>query len=340
VPAVYVAILARCCFVVGDFANAASYFSDLLKRRVLLEEDLDVEVIPKIRPLIYLHLARNLRAASRPTEAADVLSSALRKHPGERSFLLEQAELAEERGEFVQAFRSLKAATDSDPKRDLGTRLAVGLGEVFVATKEAAAEREAALKDSPELATLIGQLVQIYWPTFSRLGDGARGRWLAGLLHMTYTSRLEPRLRQPLLEDAVVAFAKAVEGELKERVFGPSRIALEGQAQAKARLGNLDRSQPEHRFVLFVIGKEKKLTLGEMQTVLAATRKSQEGLSSEFRAWLMPRVPRWQELVGLLDSIVQARNPAAHGEDGVELSAPQVHGQCQRALDILVGQPR
>lgn len=54
--------------------------------------------------------------------AADVLVSALRKYPTDRLLLLEQADLAEQHGDFVQAVRSLRAATETDPKRDLADR--------------------------------------------------------------------------------------------------------------------------------------------------------------------------------------------------------------------------
>lgn len=97
----------------------------------------------------------------------------------------------------------------------------------------------------------------------------------------------------------------------------PAKVALEAKAQAKARTGSLDPSQPEHRFVLFVVGKEKKLGLGEMHRVLAATLKSREGVSSDLRVWLT-RIPRWEELVDPLGLIVAARNPAMHAEDDVE----------------------
>lgn len=127
---------------------------------------------------------------------------------------------------------------------------------------------------------------------------------------------------------------------MRERVFKAAKAALASLGQAKARAENLDRSQPAHRFVLFVSGREAKLSLGEMQRVLEATRNSRDGLSCELRAWLSTKVPHWEDLVGLLNDIVRARNPAAHADDDAELNARQVHAQCRRALDIVVGQVR
>jgi hypothetical protein len=44
--------------------------------------------------------------------------------------------------------------------------------------------------------------------------------------------------------------------------------------QAKAQPRSLARSQPTHRFVLFVSGRKGEMSLGEMQRVLAITRDS------------------------------------------------------------------
>ncbi len=335
---VYEAMLGRCCLELGDFGNAARYLQPLLKRTIHFGEALGDS--RKLRPHLYLQIARCLRAAPQPVEAANTLKAALREYPKDRPLLMEQADLAEQETDYVQALWSLKAAADAHPEmeQDLGIRLGLALGDEFVRTKEATAALDLALKQQPEIADLIAELVGQYWPSFNLLGDKARDAWLTGLLHLTHTARREARLRSPILESAVVSFAKAVEGELRERVFKPAKAAFESLGQAKARAGSLDRSQPEHRFVLFVIGQQAKLNLGDMQRVLAATRESREGLSSELRAWLSARIPRWKDLVGLLDDIVPARNAGAHAEDEVGLNARQVHAQCRRALDIVIGQ--
>src|SRR5207249_5393141 len=121
-----------------------------------------------------------------------------------------------------------------------------------------------ALKQHPEIADLLAELVGEYWPSFKLLGDRTRGRWLTALYHVTFTAKLEARLRPPLLEGAIVSFAKAVEGELRERIFKAAKLALASQGEAKPRKKTLDRSQPADRFVLFVSGRETNLTLGEM----------------------------------------------------------------------------
>jgi hypothetical protein len=198
----------------------------------------------------------------------------------------------------------------------------VVLGEAFVSTKEAPAI-ESARQRNPEVADLIEELVGTSWPAFRLLANGSRDRWVDGLDRMTLASGPQARLRSTLLENAVFSFAKAVEGELKDRVFRPAKTALEGRAlAAKSRAVALDPRQPEHRFVLFVLGKEKKLMLGEMQQVLAASRKSREGLSEDLRTWLGTRLSGWEELIGILAFIVEARNPAVHEYD-VESNAPK-----------------
>ncbi len=339
VPRVYGAMLARCCFALGEFRKAAENYQEFVgTAAVLTKRDMEmyrelifgdtsvyVEMVihkreplyikKDFRPRVLYSTAKSFQLAGEAEKALKVLSTWLNDYPEDSSAFLCVAEVEAQRGRYQEAYRSLKKAVDLNPilERDLKTKLALALGGVPHTTADFSSHAEAFLKTRLEVAELIDSLHNEFWPAYSQLSDEARRAWRKAVTLMHYFPMLEPSQKSTLFESGAEAFAKAVELEPKIEVFGLFRVEVRKDRDLLS-LANKGLLLKETEMFASYLVQNGKLTLGSMCVVLGQCRTSSAPIFQRFNAWLQKRHSILLGRLNILRQVVDVRNPATHGE--------------------------
>ncbi|PYQ24723.1 MAG: hypothetical protein DMF81_04710, partial [Acidobacteria bacterium] len=139
--------------------------------------------------------------------------------------------------------------------------------------------------------------------------------------------------RSNFYKSAAMAFAKAVEAELKGRVFLPFRDTVR-KSPEKIALAKAGLSDSKNQLARFVADEGLVLSLGAMLHELS-TRLP--GISSEFRTWMVGKHPDLVRQSPSFKGLREVRNAAAHPSGPFSKEqAEKAYVLCKRMLDLLL----
>jgi tetratricopeptide (TPR) repeat protein len=300
VSLVYRAMLARLHHSTSNFPRAAMHYEKLLAA------DKQVE---GLRPLAYRSLVISLRRAGQGERAREVLEKQITEFPQDADAFKELAEAQAGKAEFQAAYENLRKAVDLEPKleEEIGVRIGLALGGALEGVE---ASLSALKPDAGTYQSIVSVLTR-YWPPFARMTEQAREKWIMGAWQLDFFSS-EGRAKPLLQREAAIAFATAVEIEVREKVFSWFRqqVGNGSELQAFAQLG---LAQDESKVFCQYLLAGKPITFGQMIYVLRRAQHTDSAIFGHFGRWLQQAYPGLPEYIPLLSKVCNFRNPGVHG---------------------------
>jgi hypothetical protein len=312
----YAPLLARSYFAKGEFTTAAELYGYVAN----VVEKGEGEVA-SIRRLSLEAVAKCYEMAALLQEAVNALDECAREFPSQRGLHTRMAMLFARMGNFEQVADCLRAEQQRNPEvgEDWKDSTILALGSI--GSSGMAEDRIASIfyQMRPELAKGIEGVVSGLWPDFNRLSPEARQYWAFGAYQANFHSEEQQGFWQNKTDAAVASFAKAVEWELKTRLFNKWRDAVRPNILASAAKGG------DETLILlkFVRNSNPKITLGQMFESLKRSDKSNDPLAFSLRSWTIKNCPDL-----LKGTILNA------GGDLARLSGDAKHGSIQQGDEL------
>jgi hypothetical protein len=306
----YTPLLARCYFAKGEFVSAGERYMYVAG----LMEKVDGEAV-SFRRLTLEAVAKCYELAERLPEAIDALKKCAQEFPTHIGLHTRMAMLFARMGKFGEITECLRAEQQRNPQvgedwRD-STILALGSISFSGLTEDRIASLFYQLK--PELARGIESVLCSLWTEFKLLNDQTRQLWAYGVHQANFYSEEQQGFAQSRTDAAVAFFAKAVEWELKTRLFNKW-----GDSVRRNEPPSTTNSSRSETAVLlrFVTSANPKITLGQMYHSLRHADESSDPLLSSLRSWAnknFPNLLRNQEALNALSQLAQLSGDAKHG---------------------------
>lgn len=326
-------ILARACFSLGHFHEAASHYHNVLESladHVALHEPY-LTLRPFLRRTAFESLAECYRHAEETAKVITTLEQFAEEYRDEKGVYLQIAELQAQQSNYDRILQSIRREQDRSPDVDQDWRISslIALGESHDVSRAIVS----ALKSDQIVYHATTSLLSTYWPAFDRLGSEAREEWIAGTLFWNNLPGVP--MRDVLLRKGALAFATAVEIELRVRVFEGFRTSIETQPELRQteEPGRPDDAQRLRKFVL----KRGTLTLLQMASIVNQNGRQRKGILGQFDFWLTRRYPKLALQIKLLLDIGNFRNSASHDAKS-KATLKTVPQWCRTIIEILTEQ--
>lgn len=324
-PGVYRSMLARCYYGLKEWGPAAENYA------LALESEKQSEA-SNWRYLLYLSIAASYRSAGEIDKAIESLEGCAQEFPGRKDLHLEVAELQALRGNYSAVYEHLEQEKLSDPGfgEDWRFSTILALGGIGEMLNREAGLREKLIQAHPVIAQAINSIVAEYWPGFGALGEEARKEFEWGSFLFHYCRHLQKDLESQSLGWSAVAFAKAVEVELKERVFARFR------EHALSHGGKQQQPSQEERVLQDYVSGKPALTLGQMKYVLEKGGRAKGGILRALHKWVQDHYPKLTHplLLTKLGYLAELRSTGVHGEPNIR-EASKAPQHCRALLDAL-----
>jgi hypothetical protein len=168
----------------------------------------------------------------------------------------------------------------------------------------------------PEIAAGIAATVQSFWPSFARLGQKTKNKWIFAL-HQAHFHAEADGLRAEMEETAVAWFAKAVELEVMSKIFLQFRDFVRRDStllHAAQEDGAYESTSAP--LVKFISRNNPKLMLGDMAQAIKLSRNSSSCVFVELRKWIAAKCPAVDAAENFgedLKQLATLAGPAKHG---------------------------
>lgn len=274
----YSPLLARSYFAKGEFITAAQWYESVAEF-VGTTGNLTAD----IRRLALEASVRCYELADRLREAVDVLEKCGREFPTHAGFHVHRARLLARMGKFEEVADSLRAEQERNPNigEDWRDSTILALGSISPSGASLFYQQK------PETAKGIESVISAFWPGFSRLHPKTREYWIFGVYQANFHSNEQQGFSQSQAEAAVAFLAKAVEWELKTRLFNKWRDSVRQDASLSAVKDTDDTAV----LLRFVRSPNPKITLGQMFQCLQRSDKSNDPALSSLRSWANKHCP-------------------------------------------------
>jgi tetratricopeptide (TPR) repeat protein len=274
----YAPLLARSYFEKGEFITAAQWYEDIAKF-----VGTTAGLVADIRRLALEAAVRCYELAERFQEAVDVLEKCVREFPTQTGLHTRIAMLLTRMGRFEQVADSLRAEQERNPNigEDWRDSTILALGSISPSSASLFYEQK------PEVARGIDGVICGFWPGFGRLHPRTREYWVFGVYQANFHSEPQQGFSQRQAEVAVTFLAKAVEWELKTRLFSNWRDSVRQNAAFSA----VNETPDTAIVVRFVRSPAPKITLGQMFQCLQRSDKSNDPFLSSLRSWTNNNCP-------------------------------------------------
>jgi tetratricopeptide (TPR) repeat protein len=361
---VYHAMLGTCHLALEEYSHAADEYGIVLNtettflrlklldyiRAALREADnLDTDGLLKhlgerdysrfwvdFKPKLLQVLAKCHALAGEPDKARAVYQQWAREYRHDPEAHLGLAELLEQETKFEEAYHALRKAVDLKPEldRELPYKIALALGAIAAERHDLDRLAREAIKEHPEVEKLLDLLFSDTWPTYGKLSPEARGPWLLASLQTYYIPCIQPTSAPQFRQVGAEKFAKAVEIELRQRVFDAFK---KDSSEVRSVVDAVERARKDQRalpFAKFLLEKGW-LTLGQMEFVLREALAAKGELFRLFGEWTRQHFPKFDSAqLNILNEICTPRNLESH--QTVPLDVSEVPGLCRAFLDALL----
>jgi tetratricopeptide (TPR) repeat protein len=317
-PYVYRALVGRCHYCTGHFHDAAEQYSALLRTQGQLGQ-------PKASRRLFASLSLSYRQAGETDHAKEILEGWAREFPDEKGVYLQLAELEALGTNYHRIAEYLRKEIEKNPAMEEDWRLSALL--VLGATHDTSKTLDV-LRDTPLWQPLYSVLAE-YWPPFPRLAENAKDEWACGIAFI-HLSALPESIR---LRKAAEACARAVEIELRDRIFRPYKKHVNERPSLKLMAEQGLRERTSGKFCEF-LARDGTVTLGEMARILGRRGGMAEQIFRDFQVWLSGSQRRLMQSLQQLDPILAFRSPAVH--EGLTKTDPmEVIRSCKIVMEAL-----
>jgi hypothetical protein len=165
-----------------------------------------------------------------------------------------------------------------EAEQEPGYKLALALGAIAAENLDLDRVTRETLKSRPELEKLLNLLWSDVWRTYDKMSEEARGIWRFASVQTYYNASDLPTLAPRYRQTGAEKFAKAVEIELRTRVFEKFKTEIKGNDRLKVTAEQSRKDQRAGPFAEFLV-KKGKLTLGQMKALLSEAGRGRDELS-------------------------------------------------------------
>jgi tetratricopeptide (TPR) repeat protein len=317
-PYPYRGVLAKCHYCIGHFHDAAEEYNTLLQGEGQSGQ-------PKSSARLLASLSRSYRQAGETEHAKEILEQWGREFPDEKGIYLQLAELEAQAANYHRIAEYLRKEIDRNPAVEADWKLSALLA---LGTTQDTSKTLSALKGMP-LWQPVYSMLQEYWPPFPTLEESAREEWACGVLFV-HLSDLPERTR---LRKAAEACARAVEIELRERIFRKYKVHTSERPSVKSTAEEGLRDRRSAKLCEFLV-RDGKLALGEMSTILRRRGGNVEPVFRDFQNWLSNSQLRLLRNLEKLEPLLVFRSPAVH-EARTETDPGEVIRSCRLIIEAL-----
>ncbi|MBZ5561808.1 MAG: hypothetical protein LAP13_05245 [Acidobacteriia bacterium] len=309
---------------------------DLLKR---ISEEHAESFIDDFKPPLFRVLADSCARGGKPSEAEAVYGEWAQEYPNDPRVYKDLAGLLAQQQRFREATEALRKLVDLQPEteQEPAYRVALALGSIAPDQIDIERVTREIFENKPEVTKLLDLLFRDLWPTYGRLGNEAREALLYAACLTYYLASIQPALAPQLAQTGGEKHAKAVEIELRERVFVWFRKVVSRDSTLKAVAVHLCEDKTAGPFARFLV-RNGRLTLGQMHFILTQAVPGNGELFARFGKWVS------ENFLGLtrnkldgLPKICRPRNLEAHKQ--LRLEVKDVPRLCREFLDALLAGP-
>jgi tetratricopeptide (TPR) repeat protein len=306
---------------------------DVLKRAIKGDP---TGVVWDFKPELFHVLAESCARGAKPSDAEAVYRQWAQEYPRDPRVYRHLASLLAQETKHKEAYEALRKEIELRPEaeKEPGYSIALALGGIAAEHIDLDRVTRQTLEKHPELEKLLDLLFLDIWPTYGRLSDEARGIWRFASIQTYYNPVILPTLARQYRQTGAVQFAKAVEIELRQRVFEGFKSEARGDAAIVTVAEEAKKDQNAGRFAEFLVGKGK-LALGEMAFILREARLGKGELFKHFGEWTRQHFPSLDEgRLEVLKKICIPRNLETHTT--ALLDVKEVPNDCRGFLDALL----
>jgi tetratricopeptide (TPR) repeat protein len=362
----YYAMLGTCYFALGDYAQAADAYSRVLDSETALrvpdadmlrdllrtlapepgEDRLELlkrtlardpyKVFRDFKPDLLRALAKSHALAGESARAEAVYRQWEQEYEKDQRAYRDHVELLRQQTKYVEAYEPFRKGVDLklETEQEPAEKLARALGEIAVEQLDLDRFALQALENHPEVERLLDQVLLDLWHTYSKMGDKTRKIWRLATVLTNYLPSYQPTIERELRQIGAATFAKAVEIELRQRVFEGFRNDICGNTAVTAAAEQVKKEDEASRLAEFLVRKGK-LTLGEMAFILRKAKVGKDELFKYFGKWISQHFPRIDDdRLKDLEKIRIPRNQESH--TAASLDVTWVPELCRRFLDALL----
>jgi tetratricopeptide (TPR) repeat protein len=325
-------MLGRCYFSLQQFHDAAEQYEHILQ--MVGDSSTRARLM---RMCAHESLALCLRQAGDLGNAVQILRQCICEFPDVKRLNRQLAELYADIGDYVAAYEALQREVSLEPQleQDVSTRIAMALGPIAKDPGGTLRAVKQYLEAHPEVARLLDSLHRFHWPTFANLCEQSREEWCTGMYQLYCDSLRQAEFRPRLFEDAVKHFGKAVELEVRSRVFKKFReeVSTKSGTPVPPQV-DLQKYSWLRNLTAFVTSEDVNLNLEKMTAIIKNSKKSSLPLAASFSAWLQQTQSELIKKTYLLEYILGPLGDAKH-ESMSEEAAKKVALWCRQVLDAL-----
>lgn len=310
-PPLYHFMAARSLFGKQDFSGAAKHYEYWLENKVpWLRAEWDEAL--DLTHLTFRCLATAHQRAGDVDNAKRVSDKWIRHKPRIREPYEFLARLHKESGNHLAAAETYRRFQDANPEVPEDDKTATILALAPLASP---LERVAAtLESDPRCLRFVIGVISEYWPALRSLSEESQKDWVKGVLAAHDDSRFGV-LGTSRYDFAIDSMGKALERELKTRVFEPFASAARSDKSQSGLGADAEDSDAMRYFARFIREpKNAYLTLGQMCAVLNKARRPKSPLSQRFGGWLKTQKLRLLEWMDedQLNRLADFWRPARH----------------------------
>jgi tetratricopeptide (TPR) repeat protein len=360
----YHAMLGACHLALGDYAHAADEYNivlntettfrafmlwDFVDAVVRQHDHVDVNGLMKIlcksdpssfkkdfKPDLLQVLAKCHLLAGKPDKAEAVYQRWASEYANDPQVHLHLAEFFAQEADYEKAYRALRKAVDLKPEleQELPYKVALPLGAIAAEYLDLDKITREAIKEHPEVEKLLDLLLRDVWSTYSKLRLESRQVWLFASIQTYYSPSIQPGLASQFRQAGAQEFAKAVEIELRHRVFEAFRTETSKDVNVRALAEQARTDLRAKLFAEFLLARGK-LTLGQMAFILREGRAGKDKLFMLLGEWVNQHFPGLDDaqLVSL-KKIYELRNLESH--ESKPLNVDEVPNLCRGFLDAFL----
>jgi tetratricopeptide (TPR) repeat protein len=362
----YHAMLGACYFVLDDFAHAAEEYEKVLASEILLKrldfeklqcllkrvdaepgeglasligravEGHSSEVVRDFKPDLLRVLGKAHALAGEPGKAESVYRQWAHEYPDDPRAYENLAEILAQEAKYPEAYEALRRRIDLTPGSELDPAIstAMALGAIAADRLDLDEITRRVLEKQPVVDELVHSLLVELWLTYRKMAGDTQSIWRFAAIQTRYNPLLLPDLAARYRQTGAEKFAKVVEIELRQRIFGKFRTETKGSPGLGSALQLAQKDRQAEVFAKFLTG-DGHLTLGQMGFILRAASTGRSGLFKSFREWLRQSSPKLEALrLSDIDVICKPLNAEKHTTESLDVK--EVPERCRRFLDALL----
>ena len=358
----YHAMLGACHLALDDYAHAADEYNIVLNsettfrrfmfldfvRSVARQGGGEAELLKRIhegdlssflkdfKPDLLQVLAKSQVLAGEREKAKAIYRQWAIEYPNDPQVYLHLAELFAQEPNYKEAYNALRKAVDLNPEleQELPYKVALPLGAIASEHLDLDRLTREAIKEHPEVEKLLDLLFPDVWPNYGKMSPEARKPWLLASVQTYYLPSILPASATQCRQVGAEKFAKAVEIELRQRVFEPFKTETSESLHVKAVIEQAKTDQKARLFAEYLVGKGR-LALGQMAFIL---REARAGKGELFRLFGDRTRQHFSKLDGPqledLKKIYIPRNLESH--ESASLEVKEIPKLCRGFLDALL----